>query len=219
MSVVSDARLAPAPLLPEAGSVPSVPASRTRPALPVRLLRRLVAGVLTLVLVGSVALFAFLAVGPHLLGYRTMTMLTGSMAPEIVPGDVVVIHPVDVHDLVVGDVITYHIPVEDHRVETHRIVEVVEQPGGRVAVRTQGDANPNVDPWLATLDGETAWKVGGVVPALGDVIRALREPWIADGVRWVALAGLLGLGITMIWSPRRDEEGTDRPRGGTRRAR
>lgn len=208
MSVVSEVR--PEPLqLPEDGAAPSAPSPRTRAALPVRVLRRLLAGVLTLVLVGSVGIFAFLAVGPHLLGYRTMTMLTGSMAPEIVPGDVVVIRPVDVHDLAVGDVITYHIPVEDHRVETHRIVEVVDQPGGRVAVRTQGDANPNVDPWLATMDGETAWRVSGVVPALGSAVRFLREPWIADGVRWLALAGLVGLGITTIWSRGDSADDTD----------
>lgn len=36
----------------------------------------------------AVAVFLLLAVGPHALGYRTMTMLTGSMAPMIEPGDV-----------------------------------------------------------------------------------------------------------------------------------
>ncbi|HKU35347.1 MAG TPA: S26 family signal peptidase, partial [Paenarthrobacter sp.] len=34
--------------------------------------------------------FVFLAIGPRLLGYQTSTMLTGSMAPLINPGDVVV---------------------------------------------------------------------------------------------------------------------------------
>src|SRR3954452_7936369 len=46
----------------------------------------------------AVLAFAFLAVGPHVVGYRTMTMLTGSMAPEINPGDVTVVTPLAVSD-------------------------------------------------------------------------------------------------------------------------
>src|SRR6478609_11154831 len=60
----------------------------------------------------AVVTFAFLAVGPHVLGYRTMTMLTGSMAPQINPGDVVVSTPVATRDLRPGLVITYHIPLD-----------------------------------------------------------------------------------------------------------
>ena len=35
--------------------------------------------------VTAVVAFGFLAIGPHVFGYRTMTMLTGSMAPEFDP--------------------------------------------------------------------------------------------------------------------------------------
>src|SRR4051812_12666954 len=66
--------------------------------------------------------FLVLAVGPHVLGYRTMTMLTGSMAPRISPGDVVLSTPVAVADITPGMVISYHIPIDDHRVVTHRVV-------------------------------------------------------------------------------------------------
>ena len=47
----------------------------------------------------AVAAFAVLAAGPHLLGYRTMTMLTASMAPGIDPGDVVITTPLAVSDV------------------------------------------------------------------------------------------------------------------------
>ena len=53
-----------------------------------RLLRRVVRGLGNLLLLVVVLAFTGLAVGPHVLGYRTMTMLTGSMAPGINPGDV-----------------------------------------------------------------------------------------------------------------------------------
>ena len=64
------------------------------------LARRLLAGttrwfVRGLVVVAALA-FAVLAVGPHVLDYRTMTMLTGSMSPQIDPGDVVISTPLDV---------------------------------------------------------------------------------------------------------------------------
>src|SRR3954469_13351531 len=66
---------------------------------------RVVAGV-------AAALFLLLAIGPHVVGYRTMTMLTGSMAPQINPGDVVVSTPLAVDEVRSGMIISYHIPVD-----------------------------------------------------------------------------------------------------------
>ena len=68
--------------------------------------------------------FLLLAIGPHVFGYRTATMLTGSMSPGINPGDVVVSVPKPADQVAVGDIISYHIPVQDHRVETHRVIKV-----------------------------------------------------------------------------------------------
>ncbi|MEV7431726.1 signal peptidase I [Nocardioides sp. NPDC092400] len=166
--------------------------------------RRVVSLVTSLVLLVCAVAFCFLAVGPHLLGYRTSTMLTGSMEPGIMPGDVVVTTPQPAADVAVGDVITYQIPVEDHRVETHRVVEVIHGEDGSVAVRTKGDNNENADPWVATLEGDIVYEMQAVVPKLGSAIRALRSPAVQDGVRWVALAGALLLGFSLIWSPAED---------------
>ena len=184
-------------------------AGRIAPAL-----RRVGRLAVSLLLVGAALVFLFLAVGPHVLGYRTATMLTGSMAPGIEPGDVVVTMPQPAAEVAVGDVISYHIPVEDRRVETHRVTEVTRAPDGTISVQTQGDANENVDPWVAVLEGDTVWQVRGVVPGAGTAIRALRTPIVQHGVLWVALAGVVGLGFSTIWSG----EGR-RPRGGARRAR
>jgi len=161
-----------------------------------RRLGRLVSWVL--LLVGLVS-FLGLAVGPHVLGYRTSTMLTGSMAPGIEPGDMVVTVPRNHSELAVGDVISYHIPVEDHRVETHRVVEI-DREGVRTTVRTKGDANPNVDPWVAVLDGDTVYEEVLVVPHVGTVIRALRAPVVHDVLLWLAIGGMLVSGLTSIWS-------------------
>ncbi|MGO4250608.1 signal peptidase I [Paenarthrobacter sp. RAF54_2] len=144
--------------------------------------------------------FLFLAIGPRILGYQTSTMLTGSMAPLINPGDVVVTVPTPIVDLKVGDIITYHIPVEDQRVETHRITEITATADGSVAVQTKGDANNGIDPWIATLQGKTVDKQIATIPYVGNAIRALREPLVLNILMYGA-PGILVIGmLASIWS-------------------
>ena len=157
----------------------------------------------------AVAVFALLAVGPHVLGYRTMTMLTGSMAPMIEPGDVTVVTPVAVEDVTEGMVITYHQPIGDRSLVTHRVVEVERDTAGTVTVRTKGDANEAIDPWTATLQGDTAYRVRAVVPELGHLIQALRAPVLTQVLLYGAPALLAGWLLLGIWRPTtdtRDEE-------------
>lgn len=187
-----------APAAPAAPAATSVPRTRSRT-------RRALAVLVNLVLVVCLLAFALLAVGPHLLGYRTSTMLTGSMEPGIRPGDVVVTVAKPAAQVEVGDVITYRIPVEDRRVETHRVIEVLHRDGS-IAIRTQGDANENADPWTATLQDDQVWEMKAVVPKLGSVIRAFRVPAVQHGIFWVALVGLLLLGLSTIWSKDRDDD-------------
>ncbi|HEX2074362.1 MAG TPA: signal peptidase I [Geodermatophilus sp.] len=149
----------------------------------------------------AVLAFAGLALGPHVLGYRTMTMLTASMAPGIEPGDVVVTTPLPVEDVAPGMVISYHIPVDDHRVVTHRVVSVEHGPDGAVMVRTKGDANEHVDPWIAVLKGDTAYQVRAVVPELGHLISALRTPVVTQLLVYGAPALLAGWLLMTIWRP------------------
>jgi signal peptidase I len=162
----------------------------------------LVRGILGLAIVA----FAVLAVGPHVFGYRTMTMLTGSMAPEINPGDVTVVTPIAVSDVTEGMVITYHMPVGDHSVVTHRVVSVQNGPAGTVTVQTKGDANEAIDPWTATLQGDTAYEVRAVIPEVGHVIQLLRNPTLAPVLVYGAPTLLVGWLLLSIWRPTREEE-------------
>lgn len=166
-----------------------------------------VAGFLTTAMfVVAIAAFLFLAVGPRVIGYQTSTMLTGSMAPGINPGDVVVTAPTPVSDIQVGDIITYHIPVEDHRVETHRVTEILTNKDGTLAFRTKGDANDGVDPWTATLEGATVDKHVLTVPVVGQAIRALRQPVVLNTLMYGAPAVLvIGL-LASIWRKDPDPE-------------
>ena len=160
-------------------------------------------------LVGTAVIaFLGLAVGPHVFGYRTMTMLTASMAPEIEPGDVTIVTPLAVKDVTEDMIITYHIPVDDHRVVSHRVVAVEHGPDGSVTVQTKGDANEAADPWRATLKGDTAWQVQAVVPEIGHVIKALRTPVVSQVLLYGAPALLAGWLLLAIWRPApRDEQG------------
>src|SRR3978361_841006 len=58
-----------------------------------------------LVVTLAVLAFGVLAVGPHLLNYRTMTMLTGSMTGTINVGDVEIVTPLPVDEVTPGMII------------------------------------------------------------------------------------------------------------------
>jgi signal peptidase I len=158
-----------------------------------------------LVLTAVVAV-AGLAIGPRVLGYQTLTMLTGSMAPGIDPGDVVVTTPLDVADVTEGMVISYHIPIDDHRLVTHRVIGVEHALDGTVTVRTQGDANKTPDPWDAVLEGDTAHQVRAVIPEAGHLIAALRTPLIHHTLVYGVPALLAAWILLTIWRPTDDTE-------------
>ena len=153
----------------------------------------------------AVLAFAVLAVGPHVLDYRTMTMLTASMAPEIEPGDVTIATPVSVSDVTEDMVITYHMPVGDHSLVTHRVVSVERAGDGTVAVQTKGDANEAIDPWTAGLEGDTVYQVRAVIPEVGHLIQLLRTPVLSQVLLYGAPALLAGWLLMTIWRPTRDE--------------
>lgn len=189
MTAATGARPAPATKAP-----PAVP------ALPRAAARLLIRTVSTVLMAVAVAAFLFLAVGPRFLGYQTSTMLTGSMAPLINPGDVVVTVPTPVSSLKNGDIITYKIPVEDQRVETHRVIEVIRNGNGTTAIRTKGDANNGPDPWTATVQGTTVYVHSATIPYLGTVIRTLREPVILQALMYGAPAVLVTMVLLSIWN-------------------
>lgn len=166
-----------------------------------RLLRRAARLLSTLLLALTVLLLLSVTLGPRLLNYRTATMLTSSMSPAIDAGDVIVNTPLALADVRVGHVLTYHIPVDDRRVVSHRVVEVQRPGPGIVNIRTKGDANAAVDPWTAALTGDTVWQVRAVVPKAGTAIRGLRTP-LAQTVLTTAVPLLVVCWLLLgIWRP------------------
>jgi signal peptidase len=171
-----------------------------------RILGRVTPWLVRAILGLAIVAFAVLAVGPHVFGYRTMTMLTSSMAPQIEPGDITIVTPIAVSEVTEGMVISYHIPVADHSVVTHRVVSVESGPAGTVTVQTKGDANEAVDPWTAQLQGDTAYQVRAVIPEAGHLIQALRTPTLTPVLLYGAPTLLVGWLLLSIWRPVREEE-------------
>lgn len=114
---------------------------------------RIVSSIITtvvLLFLCAVALFAIIQrstdKSPNLFGYYTYTVLTDSMEPTLVPGDVILSKKAVAEELKVQDVVTYkpeHGPLEGHNV-THRIIEVFTL-GDKLYVRTQGDNATGAD--------------------------------------------------------------------------
>jgi signal peptidase len=198
---MTTALLSPGALRPAAIRTGAHRARRRTPALGARVAGWAFRWTVRLVVAVAALAFGLLAVGPHLLEYRTMTMLTGSMSPVIDPGDVTIVTPLPVDDITVGMIIAYHIPVDDHHVVSHRVVSVERAADGAVTVQTKGDANAAADPWEATLTGDTAYRVRAVVPELGTVISALRTPLVSQALVYGAPTLLAGWLLLSIWRP------------------
>jgi signal peptidase I len=150
------------------------------------------------VAVAAVAVLLLVGVGPRVADYRTLVMLTGSMSPDYPAGSLLVATPQRAVDLAPGDVLTYHMPIDDHQVVTHRVVEVDRQ-GDVVLVRTKGDANTAPDPWVARITDDTVWTIRGAVPRAGQLIQSARSPAVRPIVT-LALPGLaVGWLLVGIW--------------------
>lgn len=164
-------------------------------------LRRLPATVASAALALAVLALAVLAVGPHLLGYRTVAMLTGSMAPTVEAGDLLVLRPQPVERVRAGQLLTFTAPLPDAPVVTHRVVTVTRNASGTV-VTTKGDANRAADPWHAALVGPTAWEGVAVVPHGGQAVGLLRTPVVRVLSVWVLPLWLCVGVLRRVWRRR-----------------
>ena len=163
---------------------------------------------LNLLLVGvTLAGAAYLV--PSLLGYERYVITGGSMSGTYDKGSVVFEKPVPAEDLQVGDVITYLPPASSgvDKLVTHRIIGIGQDQHGRQALRTQGDANPDPDPWRFTLTATEQPVAEFGVPYVGHALIALADRetrMLLIGVP-ATLVALLSLGqlLTALRSARR----------------
>lgn len=90
----------------------------------------------------------------------TYTVLTGSMRPEINPGDVIIVKKINIEDANSGDIITFN---KDEDVITHRVIEVKDK-----GITTKGDNNNVLDSGQVTSTSLIG-KVILIVPKIGYV--------------------------------------------------
>lgn len=137
-------------------------------------------------LVGAAVLTAVLAV-PGVVGADgSYVVLSGSMEPELSPGDVVVVRSVPPERIQEGDAITFR-DEEGDRI-THRVVEKRTTEDG-VVYRTKGDANDYPDPELVS-HSQVLGSVWFHVPAVGRFFYFVQRP-LVQGLLIVVPGGLL----------------------------
>ena len=158
------------------------------------------------VLVAALGALALVVVVPRLGGATAYTVLTGSMAPSMPPGTLVVAKPAAPEEIGVGSVITYQLASDQPAVVTHRVVSQGFGDEGEPVFQTRGDANTVPDrAWVRPVQirGEQWY----AVPYLGHVSNVLTGRGRQVGVNVVAVL-LLGYALALLGSGLRDRRTT-----------
>jgi signal peptidase len=127
------------------------------------------------IIVGLLCLIAVLliiSILPITGNFKVLTVLSGSMEPNIHTGSVVVVKPVK--DYKIGDVITFGPYTRTQTPTTHRIKDIKVQDGQEVYI-TKGDANGSPD-IREIARKEIIGKAWFSVPLFGYVVSFVRKP-------------------------------------------
>jgi len=151
---------------------------------------------------------AVLVIGvPAAVGGMPYTILTGSMAPGLPPGTLVVVKPADPAEIRIGDVVTYQLESGHPAVVTHRVVErIIDTRSGDLLFVTKGDANDTADavPVMPVQLKGTVWYS---IPWLGWVNQAVTgelRGWLIPLVAVLLFGYALWMVITGLRDRRRD---------------
>ncbi|MFI5495141.1 signal peptidase I [Actinoplanes sp. NPDC051859] len=133
------------------------------------------------VLLGIAAALLLTALAPALVGWRADVVLSGSMAPGLQPGDVVVSSPTSAADVPIGAVALVENPARPGTTLVHRVV--ARSADG--ALTTRGDANPVAD----------------AMPVPPTAVRALPRlsvPYVGLPALWWRTGNLRALALTLL---------------------
>ena len=142
-----------------------------------------------------VAVLAATLVGAKILGFKTFTVMSGSMEPEYPVGSMIYVKPTDYKSLKVGDVISY-VANSDNTIVTHRIVaiETDEKDPEVLRFKTQGDANASADAKLVHYKNVLGTPIL-TIPYLGYIAHNIQQP---PGIYITLVAGTLLLAWTFL---------------------
>lgn len=128
--------------------------------------------------------------------YQFLTVASGSMAPELTIGDVIVTKPTTLETVTNGVVVSFKTP--SGTIITHR-VSSVNQSGHRLI--TKGDANQYPDEAIAArqLQGQAI----AVLPKLGTMKSALLSPAAIIGLVYLPATAMIAYQLHLIATSRR----------------
>jgi signal peptidase I len=133
---------------------------------------------------------------------RIVTVLTGSMTPGIPIDTLVVAAPVAARDVTVGQVIVFMPPsaytTPGARPMVHRVASV-ETVRGVLEIRTKGDANEAVDPWILDANGTTLFTPVLESPAAGKAAGFLGTYGL-PAVGLLLVLGMCSAALRRIWA-------------------
>ena len=86
----------------------------------------------------------------HLLGFKSVVVLTDSMEPMITPFSLVIVSPES--DIRIGDVILYEVELSKKKYKVlHRVIDIKEKKGQIVYI-TKGDNRRYADAWYVSRE-------------------------------------------------------------------
>lgn len=133
---------------------------------------------------------------PSIAGFTPMSVLTGSMSPELEPGDMIITRRLEPEEIGIGDVVSYRLAAGT--LVTHRVTDIVRE-NGRLRFQTKGDANNTVDPKLID-SGEIVGIYLFKIPKGGYIADLMRTPFAALLLIVVPALLLTGSGLKKLWT-------------------
>lgn len=157
----------------------------------IALLRRI--GNVVLWIVAALGVACALIWGATAMGLiKPLIVISGSMEPGIMTGDLLIATPRDTATAEVGQVTSIYSDVTGNIV-THRIVGIEASGDQQWSIRMQGDANDSEDgaPYIV---GDTVWQPAMQLPGVGYAIVTLTKPSVALPLA-ITLVAFLGIAL------------------------
>jgi signal peptidase I len=151
---------------------------------------------LTVFVVGLLTVLGVVVIGDAL-GYRMVTIRSGSMTPTLSVGEVILessVSPLAVHP---GEIVTFRDPALGQDLVTHRVVSM-RRSGDEVQFVTRGDANKSAERWSVPVSGHLGRELL-VLPGVGAVLAAGSAPTTRVVGVVVACLLLAYVGLRRIW--------------------
>jgi len=135
--------------------------------------------------------------------YRTYNIVTRSMEPELLVGDIILVKKVDPETIKLGDNITFLGTLNEmkNKIVTHKVVSIREEMG-KVVFTTKGNSNISIDPDVREeiVFGKVIYKF-----KLLSLISRLIKTWY--GFLFIIVLPLMTLLVTEVIDMRKEIKG------------